>query len=358
MLRARVQAYPFRHGSTSPDRPRTPPAPNRLAAAPEWRIIRTPCRRTQPLSVPSIRGGGQRPPPRMEILSYFPTSTMWQIADFWRSCLGPSYSGAACQRWASSTLGNSRMVSPFGCQVPSRVAAGGPVASSLPPYFATIGPTTCWYSRNVAGSVISVSTTTYAGISFSLLGALALLTEPGIPGVGSRPTPGMENVPSILRQPPDLVQHVVYQLRPEQRLQRRLRDRLGNQPLVAEELVTVGHRVAVRQPVGIEVRRRHGGHRGDVEPAPAGDHFVDQDAGRVRARQGARRQVLAHRAQVRAHEAPRHGPVVVQPIGEAQRGDREVGVDVPQAEHSHGAALLQRAGQERLGNHRRVDAAV
>src|SRR5438270_692497 len=36
---------------------------------------------------------------------------MWQIAAFWRICLGPWYSGAACQRFASSTLGNSRMAS-------------------------------------------------------------------------------------------------------------------------------------------------------------------------------------------------------------------------------------------------------
>src|SRR5215213_3829357 len=135
------------------------------------------------------------------------------------------------------------MVSPFGCQLPSRTAAGGPAASSLPPYLATIGPTTFWYSRNPAGSVISVSTNTYAGMVFLPPRRPGAPHGAWHPWCGLQPAPGIETVLSILRQPPDLGEHLVHQLRPEQRLQRRLRDRLSDQPLVAEELVAVGHRV-------------------------------------------------------------------------------------------------------------------
>src|SRR5262249_48196641 len=60
-------------------------------------------------------------------------------------------------------------VTPLGCQVPSSMVAGGPAASSRPPYFATMGPATFRYSWNPVGSVTSMSTTTYAAMSRLLL---------------------------------------------------------------------------------------------------------------------------------------------------------------------------------------------
>src|SRR5262249_35678726 len=69
-------------------------------------------------------------------------------------------------------------VTPLGCQVPSSMVAGGPAASTRPPYFATMGPATFKYSWNPVGSVTSMSTTTYAAMSRLLLPSASPVDEP------------------------------------------------------------------------------------------------------------------------------------------------------------------------------------
>ena len=80
-----------------------------------------------------------------------------RVADICRRRLAGAYSGESLQTCACAMLGNSRITTRFGDQLPSSVSIRPPRARKRPPYTATVAGESFLYSSNSTGSVISIS---------------------------------------------------------------------------------------------------------------------------------------------------------------------------------------------------------
>src|SRR2546430_2847886 len=97
--------------------------------------------------------------------NYTPSTKMiFVFAVRFRILQGSRYSSQLNHSFARPIDSNFKTTMRFGLQSPSKVSTRSLTAMYLPPYFSTIGTTRFLYSSKPTGSIISISTMTYAAM--------------------------------------------------------------------------------------------------------------------------------------------------------------------------------------------------